>query len=193
MASAAQVKQPEQPSADILAAEAPRFALDWKPDPNRVLNKVLHDRRGKRMLSLEEMAYVDAYLKYGVPAEAARLAGYKDPGGMGHQLRKRLAGVIAKEAEDREQKSISTPKEVLERFELWARSGGEAGSAVSVKANELLGRAMGVLSDRVDVRIDIAELRAQLSEALSDPQRLMPKAEDGLIELEPAPVADETL
>lgn len=154
--------------------------VSWRPDVDRVSVRALRGTRNVRVLSVQELAYIDAYLGGGceVPAESARYAGFADPSAMGHVLYRRLAGVIAQERAIRKQNAIMSPVELLERLSLWARSAGESGSTVGTKAAELLGRMLGMLTDRVDVRLDVAVLRSEIAQALSDPQKLLPPSQD---------------
>lgn len=159
----------------VLAYDADRPWLktpDWRPDVNRVLTRVVTDGRGVRALSVPELVYVDAFLELEVPVEAARWAGYLDPAAMGHVLKRRLQSVIEKERKARQQTEVVLPPELLRRLSLWVRAGGDVGSPTSVKAAELLGKATGVLTDKLDVRMDRDSLREQVLEVLNDPQRL---------------------
>lgn len=128
------------------------------------------------MLTAQELAFIDTYLQYGVAVEAARVAGYSMPSAQGQEIRRRLSLPIEEERDWRARNAEAEAPEILATLSKWMRNGGDAGSATSVKAAELLGRAKGILTDKLDIRIDRVNLREEIRSALKNPQKLIESA-----------------
>jgi chromosome segregation ATPase len=99
-------------------------------------------------------------------SEAARRAGYKDPGESGWQLKKKWPEEIeAIEVKVREAKKLKD--EELEEIPAEIARLSSASDQNRLKAVELLARMRGKLSDKVTINVTRSDLMKQLDEALA--------------------------
>lgn len=123
----------------------------------------------RRSLTELERRFVLAYLgpAYEIPSEAARLAGAATPAQQGAEMARRLTVVIDSERALRTRALQMGPSEVLERLSWTARNGDHVGWAVATKAAEIVARVRGLLSDRIDLSLNMDSLRGELREAVA--------------------------
>lgn len=181
------VKPPDYPPDSVPSgwSEPPQF----EPKPKRCIVKTVRDGRGTRLLTTQELAFVDAMLTgaYGVPSAAAKYAKYADPATTGQALRRRLEPVIEQERKAREEARIGTIPELLGLMWDYARKGRVVGHSVAAKSQENLCRINGLLADKLDVRLDRAEIRQDITRVFREPSALLPALSAGEDEIETVP------
>jgi len=178
MATTAPAQQAQAPQALTRAADGtivwPEPAL-YVPKPSRVLVRTTRDGSGERKLSQQELAWIDAMVSgaYGVPAEAARCAGYADPAAMGQKLKRRLGQLVDQERDAREKAKVGSVSELIGLMWKYARGGRRVGYANARSAQDTLAKINGVLTDKVDLRLDRETLRREALAIVPDVPRLV--------------------
>lgn len=133
----------------------------------------------KKKLTNKQQAFIDYYLGESRmnATDAARRAGYKQPGVQGAQNLIKLSGPIKEATEARHEKAVAKQDEILELFTSIARA-EETETVVTskgaivddvpaqikdrIKAAELLGRAYAMFTDKVEntnknIEIDVGD------------------------------------
>lgn len=107
-------------------------------------------------LSNKRRIFIEEYLKCWNASEAARQAGYKHPGSMGHFLLK--IHEIQEAIEERINDLSMSADEVIIRLTNIARNGLKSSrlrSSDVMRALELIGKSHALFTDRVEGRVDL--------------------------------------
>lgn len=108
------------------------------------------------------MAWVEFYLgAAGMNAvEAAKMAGFKDPPTAGPYLLRKHSQTIQDRIDKANEMQVAKPPEILK---VWSETMRNADHRDQIKASELLARAHGMLSEKLDIRVSRADLIKDLS------------------------------
>jgi hypothetical protein len=133
-------------------------------------------------LTPRKRAFITAYLGPAnrVPMEAARIAGYRNPGSLGQALFRSLEELIKEEELRAAHHASMTSTEAIELLSKHAR---EAPYPHNLKALELIVKIHGLLSDKLDVAIDKPALMRQLEAEVETLTSLIAKRQRGNPEL----------
>lgn len=96
--------------------------------------------------------------------EAARLANFKNPSSAGPYLMQKYSQVLDARMDALRESRIAKPMEILE---IWSDISRDKDHRDQVKASELLARAHGMLSEKLDIRVSRADLVKDLTTTLA--------------------------
>lgn len=95
--------------------------------------------------------------------EAARMAGFSFPEISAYRLKRELRQVIEQQEVELSEKAQMPPREVVERLSTIAR---ETSHKDHVRALELLAKIHGLLTDKIDVKVERKVLLAEIEQAM---------------------------
>lgn len=116
----------------------------------------------KNRTSRKALAWMDFYLGESAmnAVEAAKKAGFKDPQTAGPYLLRKYSQAIQDRIDKAHEAAVAKPPEILR---IWSDTMRNPDHRDQIKASELLARAHGMLSEKLDIRVSRADLIKDLS------------------------------
>lgn len=139
----------------------PLEALQSTPKPKAALSWA--------SLRPKQRKFIDCYLTTAHlnATQAAREAGYGSPETLGPRLLGKLRPLIAEQEQKLRESALMSPREVMEGLTTEAKS-AESRPGDRIKALEILARIHGMLSEKLQVSVDVPAARAAVIGALSE-------------------------